>query len=82
MMIGNFKKNINNSLKEIQENTIKQVKELNKMVQDLNMEKEKIKKTQMKATLEMDNLEKIRSYRCKYHLQNTRDRTVNLRHQR
>jgi hypothetical protein len=52
------------------------------MVQDLNMEKEKIKKTQMKATLEMDNLEKIRSYRCKYHLQNTRDRTVNLRHQR
>jgi hypothetical protein len=39
-----LKKDINNSLKEIQENTIKQVKELNKNVQDLKLEIETIKK--------------------------------------
>jgi hypothetical protein len=33
------------SLKEIQVNTIKQVKEMNKTVQDLEMEIEAIKKT-------------------------------------
>jgi esterase/lipase len=57
-MIEAFKKNINNSLKEIQENTIKQVKELNKMVQELKMEIETIKKTQMEANLEIENLGK------------------------
>ena len=36
MMIGNFEKDINNSLKEIQENTIKQVKKINKTVQHEN----------------------------------------------
>jgi hypothetical protein len=44
-IIESFKKDINNSLKEIQENTGKQVKELNKMIQDLKMEVQKIKKT-------------------------------------
>jgi ElaB/YqjD/DUF883 family membrane-anchored ribosome-binding protein len=66
MMIENFKKDINSSLKEIQENTgkqlealkediqkflkelqentTKQVKELNKIIQDLNLERESIKK--------------------------------------
>ena len=57
MMIEDFKKDIYNSLKEIQENTGKQValkelqenttkkvKELNKMTQDLKMEIESIKK--------------------------------------
>ena len=53
-MIEAFKEDINNSLKEIQENTIRQVKKLNKIVQDLNMEIETIKKSQMEATLEMD----------------------------
>lgn len=38
MLVKNFKKEINNSLKEIQENTSNQVKELNKSIQDLKME--------------------------------------------
>ena len=37
-IIESFKENINNSLKEIQENTGKQVKELNKPIQDLKVE--------------------------------------------
>ena len=44
-MIEAFKEDIKNSLKEIRENTIKQVKKLNKMVQELKMEIETIKKT-------------------------------------
>ena len=36
---------MNNSLKEIQENTIKQMKEIKKNVQDLKMEVEAIKNT-------------------------------------
>jgi hypothetical protein len=40
-----FKKEINKSLKEIQKNTIKQVKEMDKIVRDLKMEIEAIKKT-------------------------------------
>jgi phage shock protein A len=42
-------------VREIQENTIKQVKELNKAFQDLEVEIETIKKTQMQANLEMEN---------------------------
>jgi hypothetical protein len=57
-MIKAFKEDINNSLKEIQENTIKQVKEMNKMAQDLKMEIEAIKKTQMETILEFENLGK------------------------
>jgi uncharacterized coiled-coil protein SlyX len=53
-----FKEDINNSLKGIQENTGKQVKELNKAIQDLKVEVETIKKTQMVANLEMENLGK------------------------
>jgi hypothetical protein len=53
MMIEDFKKDINNSFKEIQENTIKQVKELNKIIQNLKMEIEKIKKSQREKTLEI-----------------------------
>jgi hypothetical protein len=44
MMMEEFKKEINNSLKEIQENTSNQVKELNKTIQDLKMEVETMKK--------------------------------------
>jgi chromosome segregation ATPase len=72
MMIEDFKKDINSSLKEIQENTgkqlealkelqentTKQVKELNKTIQDLKMEIETIKKSQRKTTLEIENLGK------------------------
>ena len=57
-IIESFKEDINNSLKEIQENTVKQVKELNKVIQDLKVEVETIKKTQMEANLEMENLGK------------------------
>ena len=44
-IIEDFKKDINNSLKEIQENTSKQGKELNKTTQDLKMEVGTIKKS-------------------------------------
>jgi hypothetical protein len=40
MMMEDYKKEINNSLKEIQENTSKQMKELNKNIQDLKLEVE------------------------------------------
>jgi hypothetical protein len=43
MMIEDYRKEINNSLKEIQENTDNQVKELNKTIQDLKLEVEAIK---------------------------------------
>ena len=46
------------SLKEIQENTTKQVKEMNKTVYELNTEIEAIKKTQNEGILEMENLGK------------------------
>jgi hypothetical protein len=46
------------SLKEIQENKTKQVKELNKTIQDLKMEIETIEKSQRETTLEMENLGK------------------------
>jgi DNA repair exonuclease SbcCD ATPase subunit len=46
------------SLKELQENTTKQVKELNKTIQDLKMELETTKKSQWETTLEIENLGK------------------------
>jgi archaellum component FlaC len=91
MVIEDFKKDINNSLKEIQENTgkqlktlkelqeniIKQVKEMNKTIQDLKKEIETIKRSQRETTLELENLgETIRSHRCKHHQQNTRDKRM------
>ena len=42
----------------MQENTIKQVKEINKTVQDLKVEIEAIKKTQTEGILVMENLGK------------------------
>jgi hypothetical protein len=42
-----FMEDCNNSLREIQESTGKQVKELNKVIQDLKVEIDIIKKTQM-----------------------------------
>jgi chromosome segregation ATPase len=46
------------SLKELQENTTKQVKQLNKTIQHLRMEIETIKKSQRETTLEIENLGK------------------------
>jgi hypothetical protein len=48
MKIESFKEDINNSLREIQENTGKQVKELHKVVQDLKVEVETKKKKKKK----------------------------------
>jgi hypothetical protein len=45
--------------KNKQENTMKQVKELNKAVHDLKMEIETIKKTQIEPTLLVENLGKM-----------------------
>jgi hypothetical protein len=41
IIVEDYKKEINNFLKEIQENTSKQVKELNKTIQNLKIEVEK-----------------------------------------
>ena len=48
-----FKEDINNSLKEIKESIGKQANELNKVIQDLKVEVEIIKKTQVEANLKM-----------------------------
>jgi chromosome segregation ATPase len=45
-------------LKELQENKIKQVMELNKTIQDLKREVETMKKTQREIALELENLGK------------------------
>jgi chromosome segregation ATPase len=72
MLVEDIKKNLNNSLKEIQENTAKQVAvlkeiqenttkqvmELNKTIQDLKREVETITKTQSETTMEIENPEK------------------------
>jgi hypothetical protein len=76
-IIEYFKEDINNSLKEIQENTDNWVKELNKMIQDLKVEVESIKKTQIKANLENEN--QARSSGVTDHQQNTRDTRENIR---
>ena len=55
VMMEGYKKDVNNSLKEIQENTFKWVKELNKIIHDLNMEVKTIKKSQRVTTLEIEN---------------------------
>jgi hypothetical protein len=79
-MMEDFKKDVNNSLKEIQDktgkqvealkeetqkslkvlqaNTIKEAKEINKNIQDLKVETERIKKSQREKTLEFENLGK------------------------
>ena len=46
------------SLKELQKNTTKQVKELNKTIQDLKMEIETIRKSQREATLNTETQER------------------------
>jgi len=72
MMVDDIKKDFNNSFKEIQENTAKelqvlkekqentskQVMEMNKTILELKREVDTIKKTQSKATLEIETLGK------------------------
>jgi predicted nucleic acid-binding Zn-ribbon protein len=55
MMMEDYEKDINSTLKEIQGNTTNQVKELYKTIQDLKIEEETIKKSQRKTTLEIEN---------------------------
>ena len=57
-MIEAFKEELNKSVKEIQDNTIKQVKEMSKTVQDIKMEIEAVNETQIEGILEMKNLGK------------------------
>ena len=68
-----------NVFKEIQENTTKQVMELNKTIQDLKMEVETIKKTQRETTGDRNPRKEIRNHRCEHQQQNTRDGRENLR---
>ena len=72
MMVQDIKKDFNNSLKEMQENTAKelqvlvekqentwkQVMEMNKTILDIKREVDTIKKTQSEATLEIKTLGK------------------------
>jgi formate-dependent nitrite reductase cytochrome c552 subunit len=59
-----FKEETQKCLRELQENTTKQVMELNKTIQDLKMEVETMKKTQTETTLEDRNPRKeIRNHR-------------------
>jgi hypothetical protein len=58
MMVEDIRKKINNSVKEIQENTSNQVKELNKTIHYLKIEAETIKKSQRETVLETENLGK------------------------
>jgi wobble nucleotide-excising tRNase len=72
MLVEDIKKDFNNSLKdiqentaeevevlkELQENTTKQVMELNKTIQDAKREVETIKKTQCETTLAIETLRK------------------------
>ena len=52
-MIETFKEETNKSLKDIQENVIKMVKGINKIVQVLKVEIQAIKKTQNEGILKM-----------------------------
>jgi len=49
---------MNHSFKEMQDSATKQVKELNKTIQDLKIEIETIKKSQKMTILEIENLGK------------------------
>jgi hypothetical protein len=57
-MMEDYKKDTNNTCKDTQDNTSKQVKEFKKTIQDLKMEVETVKKSQRETTLETENLGK------------------------
>jgi hypothetical protein len=74
-MMEDNRKEINNSLKEIQENTSKHVKELNR-----NHTGSKNESRNNKEVAKLENSgnrkprKEVRSHRCKHNKQNTRDR--------
>lgn len=57
-LIKDFKEEMDKSLKEIWENIIKQVQELNKTIQDLKMEIKVVRKRQTEGILQVENLGK------------------------
>jgi hypothetical protein len=77
-MVEAFGEEMNKSPEEIQENTIKQMKEMNKIIQELKMETEAIKKNHEDGKVR----EEKRNYRCKHNQQNTTCKTENHRHRR
>ena len=78
-----MKEETQQSLKELQENTNNQVKELSKNIQDLKSEAETTKKSQRETILEIENLGK-KSGAIDANINNRilRDRRKNLRCQR
>jgi hypothetical protein len=81
MIMEDVKEEINNSFKDIQENTSKLVKELNKTNQDRKMYVETLKKMNARGHNSGNRKarKEVRSHRCKNHQQNARDRRENLR---
>ena len=91
MMVEDIKKDFNNALKEIQENTAKelqvlkekqentskQVMEMNKTILGLTREVDTIKKAQSEA--DRNPRKEIWNHRCEHQQQNTRDGRENLR---
>jgi hypothetical protein len=78
--VEDLKEETQTLIKELQKNRIKQVKELNKTIQNLKLEIERIKKSQSKTTLEIENLGKISGI-IDYQ-QNTRARRKNISYRR
>jgi hypothetical protein len=80
MMVENFKKEINNSLKELQENTTKQVMELSKTIQDIkNGNKNNEENPNGDNSRDRNPRKEIRKQMCEHQQQNTRDGRKNLR---
>ena len=93
MMVEDIKKDFNNSLKEIQEKTAKelqvlkekqenkakQVMELNKTIQDLKREVHNKENTKSDNAGDKNHRKEIWNHRCKHQQQNTRDGRENLR---
>jgi DNA-binding protein H-NS len=76
-----IKEEAQKSLRELQENTTKQVMDLNKTIQDLKIEVEKKNKELTKGDNSGDRnpRKEIRNHRCEHQQQNTRDGRENLR---
>ena len=67
------------SLKELQENSIKLVKKkLSKTIQDINTEVETTKYHEWRQIWTSNPWKDLRSHGCKYQEENTRDRRENL----
>ena len=77
-----FKEETNKSLNEIKENAIKQKKKISKIVQDLKLKIEAIKKIQTENSGDGKPRKENRNKRCKHQQQNIRDGRKNLSHKR